>query len=169
MSISQGLLGELDQELVGTRKVLERVPEAKLAWQPHPKSMTMGGLASHLSDVAGWGIHTMEADELDIAPVGGPAYVPPDFKTVREILANFDDKNARLRVMIATAADSAYMVPWSMKMGGKIMFTMPRIAVMRSMIFNHTVHHRAQLGVYLRLNDVAVPSVYGPSADERNM
>ena len=169
MSISQGLLGELDQELVGTRKVLERVPEAKLGWQPHPKSMTMGKLASHLSDVAGWGIHTMEADTLDIAPVNGPAIVPPDFKSVRDLLANFDSKNARLRTLIAAAPDSSYMVPWSLKMGGKVMFTMPRIAVMRSMIMNHAIHHRAQLTVYLRLNDVPVPGLYGPSADETNM
>lgn len=169
MSISQGFLGELDHELVGTRKVIERVPEGKLTWQPHPKSATMGKLASHLSDVSGWGIHIMELPELDVAPVGGPAYAPPDFKTVREMLANFDDKNARMRAIIAAAPDAAYMVPWSLKMGGKTMFTMPRVAVIRSMIFNHTVHHRAQLTVYLRLNDVPVPSLYGPSADESNM
>lgn len=169
MSISQALLGELDHELVGTRKVLERVPEAKLAWTPHPKSSPMGRLASHLSDVAGWGIHAMETEELDIAPAGGPAYTPPEFKTVREILANFDAKNARMRALFEKAPDAAFMVPWSLKMGGKTMFTMPRIAVVRSMIFNHAIHHRAQLTVYLRLCDVPVPSLYGPSADEANM
>ena len=169
MSISQGLLGEMDQELAGTRHVLERVPEAKLAWQPHAKSMTMGKLASHLSDVAGWGVHTMELPELDVAPLNGPAYVPSDFRTVREILANFDATNTRLRAIVAAAPDAAYMVPWSLLMGGKIIFTMPRIAVMRSMIFNHTVHHRAQLTVYLRMNDVPVPALYGPSADEDKM
>lgn len=169
MSISQGLLGELDHELVGTRKVLERVPEAKLEWSPHPKSSPMGRLASHLSDVAGWGIHMMETEELDIAPVGGTPYTPPNFKTVREMLANFDDKNARLRELIEKAPDPAYLVPWSLKMGGRTMFTMPRIAAMRSMVFNHGIHHRAQLSVYLRLCDVPVPSLYGPSADERGM
>lgn len=169
MSISQSFLGELDHELVGTRKVIERVPEGKLTWQPHPKSATMGKLASHLSDVAGWGVHIMEVAELDIAPVNGPAYTPPNFKTVREMLANFDDKNARMRALIAAAPDAAYMVPWSLKMGGKTVVTMPRVAAIRSMIFNHTIHHRAQLSVYLRLNDVPVPSLYGPSADESNM
>lgn len=169
MSISQALLGELDREMVGTRKVLERVPEAKFAWMPHPKSSPMGRLAGHLSDLAGLGARIMEADELDIAPVDKPAYAAPTLKTVHEILANFDAKNARLRALFEQTPDAAFMVPWSMKMGGKTRFTMPRIVAVRNLIFNHTIHHRAQLTVYLRLCDVPVPSLYGPSADEANM
>lgn len=169
MSISQSLLGEMDHERAGTRQVLERVPEGRMEWRPHPKSMTLGRLAAHVSDLAGWGLHTMESEEIDIAPVGGPAYTPVEFKTVRELLANFDDKNSRLRALIEKAPDSAYMVPWSLKMGGRVIFTMPRIAALRSTFFNHTIHHRAQLTVYLRLNDVPVPSLYGPTADENAM
>jgi len=129
----------------------------------------MGRLATHLSDLSGLGVQVMETEELDIAPVDRPAYTPPTFKSVREILANFDDKSARLCARFETAPDAAWMVPWSMKRGGKTIFTLPRIAAVRTLVFNHTIHHRAQLSVYLRLCDVPVPSLYGPSADEGNM
>ncbi len=166
MALNQAILPELDQEMSGTRKMLERVPEARFGWKPHAKSMTLGGLANHLADIPNWGVVTMEMDELDIAPVDGPSYKPSDYKTARELVAAFDQQLGKMRALIAAASDEVFMRPWTLKAGGKAMFTMPKIAVMRSMIFNHGIHHRAQLGVYLRMNDVPVPSLYGPSADE---
>jgi len=165
MSISQSLLPEFDQEMVNTRKTLERVPDDKLAWKPHPKSMAMGDLAQHIATMVGWSVDTMEKDSFDVAP-GGQPYQPPKFGSRQEILAAFDNGLAKARAAIAAASDERFMQPWSLLNNGKPVMTMPRIAVIRGFVMNHTIHHRAQLGVYLRLNDLPVPSIYGPSADE---
>jgi uncharacterized damage-inducible protein DinB len=165
MSISQSLLPEFDQETASTRRTLERVPGDKLDYKPHQKSMSMGQLAQHLSQMPGWGATTLTSDEFDVAPDGSP-YQPPPVGTPAEILAAFDKGVGELRAALAATPDDAMMKPWSLKMAGKTMFTMPRIAVLRAMIMNHMIHHRAQLGVYLRMNDIPVPAVYGPSADE---
>jgi len=163
MSINQGLLGEFDHEMAGTRKTLERVPEDKFDWAPHKKSTPMGKLALHLAMLPGWVKETMTLDSLDI----GGAQAPPTPKTRKEILDLFDKNVSVGRGILQNATDDAqFFKPWSLMNGGKTLMTMPKIAVLRSFVFSHTVHHRAQLGVYLRLNDVPVPSIYGPSADE---
>ena len=168
MSISQSLLPELDQETASTRKTLERVPADKLDYKPHEKSMAMGRLAQHIAEMIGWGTTTLTSDEFDISP-DGSAYQPPPVGTPAEILASFDKGAAEFRAALASTTDEAFMRPWSLKMTGKTMFTMPKIAVVRGMILNHMIHHRAQLGVYLRMNNIPVPAIYGPSADEGAM
>jgi len=166
MAISQALLPEFDQEFANTRKMIERVPDDKLAWKPHQKSMSMGGLATHLAETPGWMGTTIEQDSFDVAPPGGSSYVRPDLKTRKEILEFFDKNVALARGVLAKASDADLMQPWALLKAGQTMFTMPKVAVVRSFLMNHTIHHRAQLGVYLRLNDIPVPGMYGPSADE---
>jgi uncharacterized damage-inducible protein DinB len=168
MDLHQAFLQELDMEMVSTRKTLERVPE-KMDWTPHPKSMTMGRLAQHLADIPEWVTKTIELDDLDLAPVGAPPHKPQIAKTTKEALATFDRNLAAARAALSSTSDAHLMKPWSLKMGGKTVMTLPRAAVLRNFVLNHNVHHRAQMGVYLRLNDIPVPSVYGPSADEGNM
>jgi uncharacterized damage-inducible protein DinB len=166
--ITQGLLHELEMEMPSTRKTLERIPE-KFDWAPHQKSMTLGRLAQHLSELPDWAVKAISLDELDLAPPGVQP-PPPQVATSREqVLANFDKNLAGARAALAGTNDEHLMKPWSLKMGGKTILTMPRVAVLRNFVLNHNVHHRAQLGVYLRLNNVAVPSVYGPSADEGSL
>jgi len=165
MSIAQSLLPEFDHEIANTRKTLERVPENKLDYKPDPKSMSMGVLASHIAEMAGWLPSMMQGPELDI---------PPDFKPFlatsrKQLLDKFDENAAASRAALAAAGDQALMQEWSLKFGGNAMFTLPRIAVYRSMTMNHIIHHRAQLTVYYRLNGIPVPALYGPSADEGAM
>jgi uncharacterized damage-inducible protein DinB len=169
MAINQALLGEFDHEMANTRKSLERVPDAKFDWKPHAKSMTMGRLANHIAFIPHWGKLTLETANFDVNPPGGQRPPTPDLKTKDEVLAFFDKNVPEARAAIAAASDQAMMTPWTLLNGGKTVFTLPRIGVLRAMIMNHIIHHRAQLGVYLRLNDVPVPSIYGPSADEGGM
>jgi uncharacterized damage-inducible protein DinB len=163
MSISQGLLPEFDQEMAGTRKALERVPEGKTDWQPHSKSMTLGRLAGHLAELPNWATETMQRDELSL----DGQFTPFISSSPQELLAMFDAKVAEARALIASASDADFMKPWTLKVRGQTAFTMPKAAVLRAMVMNHIIHHRGQLTVYLRLNDVPVPALYGPSADER--
>lgn len=166
MGLSEMLLPEFDNEMANTRKTLERVPEDKLEWRPHEKSTTMIGLASHIANLVSWTVLTIKEDSFDLAPVDAP---PPKFspaKSVAEALDIFDKNVAAARAAIGAASDEQLFKPWSLLSGGKTLFTLPRIAAVRSFVMNHGIHHRAQLGVYLRLNDVPVPSIYGPSADE---
>ena len=166
MSIADALLPEFDHEMDGTRRTLERVPEDKFDWKPHQKSTAMGGLATHLSNIPTWAIYTLEQDALDLAPEGKPLPPMEQAKSRTELLATFDDNIKRARAAIAGATDEELFKPWSLLHSGKTLLTMPKVAVLRSFVMNHNIHHRAQLGVYLRLNDVPVPSIYGPSADE---
>jgi uncharacterized damage-inducible protein DinB len=166
MSIAQSILPEFDQEMAGTRKELERVPEGRFDWRPHPKSMLLGRLASHLAELPSWGQMAMEGTELDIAPLGQPAPRGHSLATRAEIVALFDQTSAAARKAIAASSDADFMVPWTLKKAGVKIFTLPRIAVIRSMVMNHLIHHRAQLGVYLRLLDIPLPGLYGPTADE---
>lgn len=168
MDMHQAFLQELEMEMGNTRKTLERVPE-KMDWTPHPKSMTMGRLAQHLAEIPDWVTKTIELDELDMSPVGAPPYNPQPAKSPSEALAVFDKNLGAARAALASTNDAHLMKPWSLKMAGKTLLTMPRVAVIRNFVLNHNVHHRAQMGVYLRLNDIPVPSVYGPSADEGKM
>ncbi len=169
MAIHEALIIELDMESAKTRKMLERVPEAKLDWKPHDKSMTLGRLAGHLAELPGWGEAILVQDEFDVAPPDAPPYQPPVLESVSEIVKLFDSNIEKLRGAIRSTSDEAFMKPWTLKMGGKDLFTAPRIGVVRDMLFNHPVHHRGQLTVYLRLNDVPVPQTYGPTADESEM
>ncbi|HEY0003810.1 MAG TPA: DinB family protein [Pyrinomonadaceae bacterium] len=169
MRLSETLLPEFDHEMANTRKTLERVPEDRLGWKPHEKSTPMGGLATHLANLPSWTVHTLKKDSIDIAPVGGPPLRAEQLNSREEFLATFDKNVAEARAAIAEASDEEFFKPWSLLHGGKTVFTMPRMAVLRGMVMNHNIHHRAQLGVYLRLNDVAVPSIYGPSADEGSL
>ena len=164
--INQALLPEFDMEMANTRRALERVPDDKLAWKPHEKSMTMGRLAGHLAELPGWGTATMGNDTLDIAPPGAPPQQGLTAKSRQDAIEIFDKNVAAARAAIAGASDEVLMKPWSLLKGGRTLMTMPKIAVLRSFVMNHMIHHRAQLGVYLRLNNIPVPAIYGPSADE---
>jgi len=165
MPLNQALLPEFEHEMANTRKSLERIPDGKFDWKPHAKSMTLGGLATHLATITHWADAIVGQPSFDVAT----APPQPSLKTRKEILDTFDQSTATARKAISGATDEQLMQPWSLTKGGTPIFTLPRIAVLRSFILNHTIHHRAQLGVYLRLNDIAVPSIYGPSADEGNM
>jgi uncharacterized damage-inducible protein DinB len=169
MAMNQALLGEFDHEMASTRKSLERVPDGKFDWKPHTKSMTMGALAAHIAFIPHWAKLTLDTPNFEVNPPGGQQARPPELKTKADVLAFFDKNVPEARAAIAAASDQSMMTPWSLLNGGKTVFTMPRIGVLRAMIMNHMIHHRAQLGVYLRLNDVPVPSIYGPSADEAGM
>jgi uncharacterized damage-inducible protein DinB len=169
MPIKDALLPEFDHEMASTRKTLERVPEDKFGWKPHEKSMTMGRLAGHVAELPGWTVQTLKQDSLDIAPISGPPFQPKIATSRADLLAFFDKSVADGRAALASTSDEEMMKPWSLLAGGKTMMTMPKVAVLRTFVLSHGIHHRAQLGVYLRLNDVAVPSVYGPSADEGSL
>ena len=169
MAFSEALLPEFDNEVAGIRKTLERVPEEKFGWKPHEKSMTMGGLATHLATLLSWAVTAVDTESLDLAPGGVPMPGPAEVKSRKELLETFDKNAAAARQAIAGAADAHLLKPWALLHNGRQLLSMPRIAVLRSFVMNHSIHHRAQLGVYLRLNDVPVPSIYGPSADEGKM
>jgi uncharacterized damage-inducible protein DinB len=166
MSYAESLLPEFDQEMASTRKVLERVPDDKLDWQPHPKSHTIGWNANHLANLPDWLVHTLTTPSLDIAPVGGEPYQMPKMASQAEILETFDRNIAAGRAAIAAATDQDVSTMWTLERAGKPIFTMPRSSVVRSVVLNHMIHHRAILCVYLRLNDIPVPGMYGPSGDE---
>jgi uncharacterized damage-inducible protein DinB len=165
MAIADALLPEYDHEVATTRRLLERVPDAKFDWKPHQKSMSLGELASHLATMLSWGSMTLNAPEFDLTGDHAPVVL----HSRADLLASFDKEAAAARAALAGKSDAEMMAPWSLKREGKPLFTMPRAAVLRSFVMNHMVHHRGQLSVYLRLNDVPVPSMYGPSADEQTM
>jgi uncharacterized damage-inducible protein DinB len=167
MPINQALLPEFDHEMANTRKTIERVPDEKLSWRPHEKSMTMARLAGHLAEMPQWISETMQKDSLDVSPPGGQQYKPFEPKSVKEILDHFDKNIAAARKALEAATDEQFMKPWTLLSGGKTIFTLPKAGVVRSMVMNHIIHHRGQLTVYLRLNGAPVPALYGPSADER--
>jgi uncharacterized damage-inducible protein DinB len=170
VSITDSLLPEFDHEMGLTRRLLERVPEADLTWKPHDKSMTLGQLAWHLADIPHWTAAILDASSFDLAPEGSSREGtggPQQPGSRAEVLARFDEFVASARGKIASASDGEWLAPWSLKRAGQEMFTVPRLGALRSFILNHSIHHRGQLSVYLRLRDVAVPAIYGPSADER--
>ena len=167
MAISRSMLPEFDFEMANTRKTLERVPEDQFAWKPHNKSMSFGEIATHLANLPTWAVRSINHDSFDMAPPGaGPMRVPP-IKTNAELLETFDKNVAEAREAISGASDDLLREPWSLLSGGNVVMKLPRVAVLRSFVLNHSIHHRGQLSVYLRLRDIPVPALYGPSADER--
>ena len=165
MGLSNALLPEFDNEMQNTRKTLERVPDDRFDWKPHEKSTAMGGLAGHLANLPSWGSLAVDSDSFDLAPGGQPVKTPP-LSSGKDVLAKFDENVAATRAAISGASDEELFKPWTLLSNGNTLMTMPKIAVLRNFVLNHMIHHRAQLGVYLRLNDIPVPSIYGPSADE---
>lgn len=166
MAIGQGMVAEFDHEMATTRKTLERVPDDKFDWKPHTKSTSLGQLAAHIAMLTNFGKMVVETPGFDMNPPDGRRWQPPVLKSRAEILAAFDQAVPASRAAMGAASDEALLQPWSLKNGGAVIFTLPRVAALRTMMLNHIIHHRAQLGVYLRLNDVPVPGSYGPSADE---
>jgi uncharacterized damage-inducible protein DinB len=162
MGIADSLLPEFDHEMTVTRKLLERVPEDKFAWKPHQKSMSLGELAQHVATIPMWGKMTMSQTELDLASYGRPEQL----KTRAEILSTFDQNASDARASLIGRGDGEMTAPWALKQGAHTIFTMPRVSVWRTFVMSHLIHHRAQLSVYLRLHDVPVPPMYGPTADE---
>jgi uncharacterized damage-inducible protein DinB len=166
MAIAQTLLPEYDHEMAGCRKTLERIPDGQFGFRPHPKSFTLGELANHLATIPGWVAGTLATTELDFASPEAKAQMPAPVHTREALLALFDRGVAEGRRQLAATADSDFGVTWSGKQDGQVLFALPRIAVYRGFIMNHAIHHRAQVGVYLRLLDQPVPALYGPSADD---
>lgn len=166
MAIKDVFLPEFDTEMVKTRKCLERVPEDKFGWKPHEKSTTLGRLATHLAELPSFAKTALTTDSVDMAPPGAPPRQFVTAKTRQELLDTFDKNVVAARATIAEVSDEDLHKTWSLLVGGKTIFSMPRAGVLRTFVLSHLIHHRAQLGVYLRLNDVPVPSIYGPSADE---
>lgn len=166
MNIIDAMIKELQHEAIATRKVLERVPEDKFGWKPHEKSMTLGRLASHTAEIPQWAGMTLNTDEFVFNPGD---YVPWTAESSKQLLETFDKQLAAAVNAMQGVSNESLMQPWKFKKGDVVIFELPRVAVLRSMILNHIVHHRGQLTVYLRLLDVPVPSVYGPSADDPGM
>ena len=164
--LASAFLGELENEAKITRSLLERVPADKFDWQPHEKSMKMGRLAVHCAEMFGWTKETLKQDVLDFATAGFKPFEPT---STEELLTFFDDHIAKAKVILGETPDETFMTDWTMRNGDQVYFTMPKVAVMRTFVMNHIIHHRGQLSVYLRLNDIPVPSIYGPSADEGQM
>jgi uncharacterized damage-inducible protein DinB len=162
MPMVDALLPEFDHEMTVTRKLLERVPEDRVDWKPHAKSFSLGELATHVSTIPMWGSITVNEPEIDTGTVGRM----PMLRSRAELLAAFDKHVADTRAAITGKSDAELMAPWTLKNHGQTVFTMPKASVWRSFVMNHLIHHRAQLSVYLRMQDVPLPSMYGPSADE---
>lgn len=162
MNFTEMFLAEFDQEMAATRRTLERVPDGKPDWKPHDKSMTLSRLANHVAEIPGWVAVTLQQESLDLPET----YQPQILASREEIVAAFDKNVAEARQAIQAADPAGLDRTWTLLFGGKPVLSMPRHAVLRGMVMNHLIHHRAQLGVYLRLNDIPVPAIYGPSADE---
>ena len=165
MAITDGLLNELKNEAETTRKMLERVPTESFDWKPHEKSMTMGHLATHVANMFNWFPTTLETDELDFAQ----GFEEPKPANTEELVALLDKNVAAANESLRKIDEADFMKQWTLRNGEEIFLQMPKIGVVRAMILNHIVHHRGQLSVYLRMNDIPVPGMYGPSADEHQM
>src|SRR5258708_9855411 len=162
MGIKDSLLADFDHEMGTTRKLLDRLPDGKFSWKPHEKSMSLGGLATHLANIPYWGDVILNHSSIDLSTM------PPNLeeKTSRTaVLADFDDKVRKTRAFL-DRTDAELVSPWTLKRGGQEIFTAPRVAAFRSFVLHHIIHHRGQLSVYLRINDVPLPAIYGPTADD---
>ena len=166
MAIKDSLLPEFDHEMATTRRLLERVPEAEFAWKPHARSMALGQLAGHIANLPQWCSATLASTvfDLDSLPVATGPQLPASRAALIE---EFDSKVTAARNQLTSTTDAEFMTPWTLKKSGQEMFTLPRISAIRSFVMNHLIHHRGQLSVYLRLKDVPLPPIYGPTADEQ--
>ena len=163
MALSDMLLPEFDHEMATTRTVLERVPDGRFDWKPHDKSFSLGQLAQHVATIVWWGSITLEQSDFDVA--GGPKVTPVENRAA--LLELFDRHRTATRQALTGKTDAELMAPWALKHGAATIFSMPKATVWRSFVMNHLVHHRGQLSVYLRMQDVPLPAMYGPSADEQ--
>jgi uncharacterized damage-inducible protein DinB len=164
--IRDSLLPEFDHEMATTRRVLERVPDAQFAWKPHEKSMALGALATHVATIVWWGQVTLETNGIDLGTMGDDVRPKPPSSSA-ELINQFDANVKKTRERLAQIGDPEMMQPWTLKNNGHTIFTLPKISALRSFVMNHLIHHRGQLSVYLRLNNVPLPSIYGPTADEQ--
>ncbi len=166
MAIVDALLPEFDHEIAATRRLLDRLPNDRLGWQPHPKSMTLAALSEHIGQLGLWGQLTLQQPAVDLETMARP----PDYQPLASkalLLAHFDTRMAAARVALAGRTDAELMAPWTLRRGDREFFTMPKASCWRTFVMNHLIHHRGQLTVYLRELDVPLPSIYGPSADEQ--
>ena len=166
MTLGQILTAELKHEAISTRKMLERIPSDKLAWKPHEKSMTLERIAGHIVEMVSWTKQTLTQDELDFSKFD---YTPKQYTDSSQLVADFDKNVAEAIETLSNSSNETMSENWTMRNGEQIYFTMPKAAVMRSFVMSHIIHHRGQMSVYLRLLDIPVPSIYGPSADEQTM
>jgi uncharacterized damage-inducible protein DinB len=165
MAIRDSLLPEFDHEMATTRRLLERVPDAELAWKPHEKSMSLGKLAGHIANLPSWCTLTLDRTKLDLETIADQRAAPPLSRD--ELLRDFDSKVKAARALLAVSTDPELLAPWTLLQAQQEFFTLPRVSVLRSFVLNHLIHHRGQLTVYLRLRDVPLPPIYGPTADEQ--
>jgi uncharacterized damage-inducible protein DinB len=165
MNLSKAFTSELEQEGNSTRKILSRVPIASFSWSPHPKSMQLLRLSTHIADLYGWIDMIMTTNELDLAATRERPAPPADTES---LLATLDQNMIRAKEVLSQATDNDFAEAWTLRKGDHVILTLPRAAVLRSMVFNHSIHHRGQLSVFLRLLEVPVPGMYGPSADDAN-
>ncbi len=163
-------LAAFDEVVRGTRALLEAVPEDRLSWRPHARSWTLGELASHMANLPNWTVPTLADSEYDIAPPDGSGPPPlPAHKTIAELMAALDQSTTAARSAIEACSDDDLAAPWTMLLGGEPRYTLPKAVVLRTFILDHLIHHRGQLGVYLRLLDIPVPQLFGPTADFPHM
>lgn len=167
MPIADGLVAEFDHETRTTRSLLARVPDDRASWKPHGKSMSMGELAIHLANIESYGIAVATRPELDFQAPAGTGLTHERWSSRDDALALFDKNVEAARRAISAVSDEQLRQPWSLRAGSHVIFTLPRLAAWRTFVLSHQIHHRGQLSVYLRLNDIAVPPIYGPSADEQ--
>jgi uncharacterized damage-inducible protein DinB len=165
VAIKDVLLPEWDHEMATTRRLLQRVPPLDLGWKPHDKSMSLGQLAGHLANLPRWCTLVLEGTVLDLATVGDDRRTR-DPESVDALLQEFDRKSSAARANLAQRSDPELLTSWTLKNEGHEVFTLPRISAIRSFVLNHSIHHRGQLSVYLRLRNVPLPPIYGPTADE---
>jgi uncharacterized damage-inducible protein DinB len=167
MKLTELFAGELEREAPLTRRLLERMPEGRGDWKPHEKSMPFGRLASLVANMGSWVTMTVLQEELDLEPVGGQKQKPAELRTARELVETHDGHVAKAREALLGTNDDHLMKPWRLKVAGKIVQETPRYVMLRDSVLNHWAHHRGQLTVYYRLNDILVPSIYGPTADDQ--
>lgn len=168
MNLTDLFIAQLDREADRCRRALDRVPEGRNDWKPHEKSMELGYLSTLVATMPGWEAMAVTQDQLDLDPPGGQSQRPPEWETTADLLASLDDSVAKAREALAGTTDDHLRTPWQLLVAGKVVLEDPRHMVIAE-TFTHLAHHRGQLTVYLRLNDVPVPAIYGPSADERTL
>lgn len=165
MPITDALLPEYDHEMATTRRLVDRVPEGDFPWKPHEKSMSFGELCHHLANLPLWCSTVLDASSFDVATGGD--FRPKLPASRNALLDEFDTRVAAARASLAGRTDAELLVPWTLRNGDQDIFTMPRVSAIRSFVMNHSIHHRGQLSVYLRLRNIPVPPIYGPTADEQ--